>query len=192
MQCLGDTRYVAANEAIALSPVDGSVQERVRLPVGNTFAIGWGDGALGLSQTKPRRLLQIDPRTGGIRREVSLDSVVEWVGGFTQANGELWVADGWTFCARAFDPDHAERRRWVMMPAPCGERSMLAVAGDGIWHTVAYVPLLFKSDFNGELLDWAEWPFEGHCDGLAWDGQLLWALDSEGRRVCAIERAKAG
>ncbi len=29
----------------------------------------------------------------------------------------------------------------------------LAVAGDGIWHSVAYVPLLFRSNFNSELLD---------------------------------------
>jgi hypothetical protein len=183
---------IAANEAIALSPVDGGVQERLSLPIDNAFAIGWWDGALGLSQRKPRRLLQVDPLTGSIRREVSLEDVVEWPCGFAQVDGELWVADGWTFCARAFDPDDVERRRWVMMPAPCGEQSYLAAAGEGIWHSVAYVPLLFRSDLSGGLLDWAEWPFEGHCDGLAWDGQLLWALDNEGRRVCAIERVEAG
>jgi hypothetical protein len=43
---------------------------------------------------------------------------------------------------------------------------------------------------DGSLLDWAEAPFAGRCDGLAWDGQRLWALDAKARRICVLERSQ--
>jgi len=37
-----------------------------------------------------------------------------------------------------------------------------------------------------------EKPFDGRCEGLAWDGKHLWALDNTGKRICVIEKAEHG
>jgi hypothetical protein len=34
-----------------------------------------------------------------------------------------------------------------------------------------------------------EKPFEGRCNGIAHDGKHFWALDTRGKRICAIEKA---
>ena len=64
--------------------------------------------------------------------------------------------------------------------------------------------LLIKSDRNGwRLLDYGDLPFTGptgyfshpgpgYCDGLAWDGQDLWALDAHNRRIGLIEKTESG
>ena len=61
--------------------------------------------------------------------------------------------------------------------------------------------LLIRSDKNGwHLLDYGEMPFTGptdyfshpgpgYCDGLAWDGQNLWALDARNKRICSMVRS---
>ena len=43
------------------------------------------------------------------------------------------------------------------------------------------------TNMQGDLLDWAERPFG--FDPVAWDGDQLWALDTESRRICQIGRA---
>ena len=58
---------------------------------------------------------------------------------------------------------------------------------------------MYKSDLNGNLVDFADAPFfkgmEGDwiaqmgAQGLAFDGQNLWALDAKDKRICVIEKA---
>ena len=65
----------------------------------------------------------------------------------------------------------------------------LAATPEGVWHTDIFAPAIIKSDAEGKLLDWGERPFDGHCAGLAWDGENLWALDGQNKRICVIEKA---
>ena len=67
----------------------------------------------------------------------------------------------------------------------------LATDGAAVWHVDVWAPALIKSglDRHGHLLDWGEKPFDGRCDGIAFDGRRLWALDRQGKRICVIEKA---
>lgn len=58
-----------------------------------------------------------------------------------------------------------------------------------MWHWDGWVPLIIKSNLKGGYVDSGEKPFDGRCDGLAWDGKRLWALDNEQKRICVIEKA---
>jgi hypothetical protein len=78
----------------------------------------------------------------------------------------------------------------------------LTADGEALWHADWLVPgMLYKSDLGGNLLDYADAPFfESMADhfetlrigvqGLAYDGENLWALDAKGKRICLIERAR--
>jgi len=35
-------------------------------------------------------------------------------------------------------------------------------------------------------------PVDGALNGLAWDGEKLWALDKQQKRICVIEKAAPG
>ena len=77
-------------------------------------------------------------------------------------------------------------------------------ADQGVWFDGWDQPMLIKSDRNGwRLLDYGDRPFAGptdffshpgpgYCDGMAWDGSQLWALDARNRRLCVIEKTESG
>lgn len=180
------TRDCSANEAIAISPEDGKVLKRVGLSVENVFGIGWWDDGLAITQKKPKRLLKVDPNTGAIQQEIPLDGM-EWVQGVAQAGGKLWIGDGFMCSTRVLDPTHPSDRRWQTLAGP-GPIS-LAAEGDAIWHFDFWAPAIIKSDTSGRLLDWGDKPFDGSLRGLAWDGEHLWALDNEAKRICVIKKS---
>jgi hypothetical protein len=61
-------------------------------------------------------------------------------------------------------------------------------APDGLRRVHDFGPVLVKGSPEGEFVDGASKPFDGDCDGLAWDGTHLWILDSANRQICMIER----
>ena len=68
---------------------------------------------------------------------------------------------------------------------------------DDLWHGLGWGELeLLSRDHaiggfrSATLLDFAEKPFPGLA-GIAWDGSRLWALDSENRRICIIEKTES-
>ena len=181
-------RDTKANEAISVSTEGGEVLKRVKLPVDKVFGIGWWDDALALTQTEPKRLLKVDAETGDIRQEILLDDMEE-VLGVAQVEGEMWIGDGFTCSARVIDLADTSCRRW-QTPAGPGPLS-LTPEGDALWHIDFWAPAIIKSARDGRLLDWGEKPFDGAIEGLAWDGQSLWALDSQRKRICVIEKEDA-
>jgi hypothetical protein len=117
----------------------------------------------------------------------------------TEVGGKIWVADGWLYPGAILDPikpdsdlspdagpDHRLEPR-LAGALPTG----LAPTDNGVWHTDFWAPVLVKSGPSGQLLDWGEKPFPG-LSGIAWDGRNLWALDSQPKRICVIEKALAG
>ena len=66
----------------------------------------------------------------------------------------------------------------------------LASIGDDIWATDGWAPAIVRTNLEGELLDWGEKPFD--WPPIAWDGDNLWAIDREHKRICIIEKTESG
>ncbi len=192
----------ACEAAVAISPDDGSVVARIELPTGHGRWLGWWDGKLAVTQGRPasapvpnaedgnpRRLLRVDPQDGRVLCEVSLTKL-ERVGGVAQVDDQLWVFDaffGSRYVLDAADPRPPQHTH-DEGDLPCALPIAANAASDGAaWLVDAWSPWIVKTSADGELLDWAERPFDGY-EGVAWDGELLWAIDAAGGRICALER----
>jgi hypothetical protein len=177
-----------AQEAIAVSPDDGSVQKRLRIPFEKIGGIGWWDDGLGATQQDQKRLIKLHPETGEIISELSLKGGPDWIQvfDFARVNGELWVSDGFNGCVARREASDPEKVSFLTLGGP--QPISIAAAPDGVWHVDAFAPIIARTSFDGKLLEWGEKPFDGRCDGLAWDGEHLWALDCEGKRICVIEK----
>jgi hypothetical protein len=172
------------------------VLKRLKLPAGKSEGLGLWDGKLAIVKREPKRIVQIDPDTGAILRELPIEYVVEPVA-VTQVDAKLWVSDGWLFPGNVVDPDRDPTHPQTD-PFEPGTRLDPLLAGplplhfaptsDGVWHQEFWVPLLIESGPDGKLLDWAEKPFGDATAGIAWDGKNLWALDGKQRRICVIEK----
>ena len=205
----------AAGQALAIHPDDGSVTKAVKLPPGPGVELGWWEGLLAYTQGVPepaprdpnsQKLFLIDPDTGETRHEFALD----WIPRITSATqmhdaqygDKLWLCDpgeGITYYldprtgAHDYGPDVADANIKRVFPAD-----------QGVWHAGWNNAMLVKSDENGwRLLDYGDMPFEGpkdyfshpgpgYCDGLAWDGERLWALDARENRLCVIQKSDSG
>jgi len=194
--CDGET-----NCAIAVSPKDGRVVKKVKLPEGNGRGFGWWDGALAVNQgcpweKDPKRLLNIDPETGKILREFSLD-FLNHVGGVTQVDEKVLVVDsffGWLDC---LDADGKVSRDHISLAGPLPVA--LAPDGEALWHDDLWVPFFIKSglDHDGQYLDCIEKPFRepyakkpygGVVRGMGYDGENLWVLDNKEKRICLLKK----
>ena len=181
------------NEALALSRRDGRVVARLPLPAGKPRWLGSWRDELVLTQGDPwaggeKRLLLLDAQDGTVERELSLDKFTH-VGGATEVNGQLWIVDSFFGWLDRVDPEQAgtpepDPGDTLAGPMPC----YVTPANGGVWHCDVWAPAIIKSDFQGRFLDWGERPF-GWVQGLAWDGRHLWALDSDQKRLCEIEKA---
>lgn len=127
--------------------------------------------------------------TGKVEQTIDLSAMDE-VLGVTQLGGKLLVGDGFAGNVSIFDPTAPDKRESRVLGGPLPLD--LATDGDAVWHMDIWAPALIKSDpsEHGRLLDWGEKPFDGKCDGIAHDGEHLWALDKDNRRICSLEKAR--
>jgi len=185
------------NEVIALSPDGGAVLKRTKLHEPGAFAIGSWDGRLAAIHNDPCRLLKIDPDTGGTEQAFELDNYWDGAYGAARVGDRLWVIDGLARKARKYslagqELPGCEHR----MPSP--EPVLLTPAVDAVWYIDGEAPLIVKTDHSGKLLDFGDQPFfDGSGEewttrlgvqGLAFDGENLWALDAKKKRICVIEQ----
>jgi outer membrane protein assembly factor BamB len=102
-----------------LDPETGAEQGTIPCP-GNGCASGlaWGEGTLWVGQFDDRRILQIDPETGAVLRQITSDRMVT---GVTWAGDELWHGtwDGERQLAdlRRIDPETGGVIAVIAMPA---------------------------------------------------------------------------
>jgi hypothetical protein len=192
----------ASGELLALSPEDGSVLKRLKIP--NVIPVGLGlwDGSLAVTQKDPKRVLKVNPDTGAVEAEIGVGFAASPMCS-TMVNGKLWIPDGWLFPGWILDPARPEKvpvnkpgedfdpsfRLERLLAGTCP--NALAATDDGVWHTDYFARTLIKSNFRGKLADWAERPFGG-TSGIAWDGRNLWAIDNAGGRICVMERTESG
>jgi hypothetical protein len=175
------------HEAIAVSSDDGSIQKRLSIPFEKVGGIGWWDDGLGVTQKDEKRLIKLNPESGQIVQELQLKGP-DWVQvfDFARVNGELWISDGFNGMVVRRKADNPEKTDFLTLGGP--QPISISADSNGVWHIDAFAPIIAKTSFEGKLLEWGEKPFNGRCDGLAWDGKQLWALDTEGKRICVIEK----
>jgi hypothetical protein len=172
---------VTSREATAISPADGRVLRRVGID--NCHAVAWWDGALAAVGTEPKELKKVDLETCEVVQTISLAHMESIIDPEVVA-GQILVGDRFLGCVSIIHPDGAEKPRMQCLAGPFP--ACLAADGEDVWHADRWAPAIIKSDLKGRLLDWGGKPFG--IQGLAFDGQQLWALDGEARRICAIEK----
>jgi hypothetical protein len=189
------------HSAVAISPDDGKVVKKVKLPEGNGRGFGWWNGAIALNQgcpweKDPKRLVRVDPDTGEILQEFPLD-FLDHVGGVAQVQGNAWVVDSFYGWLMSLDADGKAVRDHVSLAGPLP----VAIASDGnvLWHDDLWVPFFIKSglDYDGQFVDciekpfkepFAEKPYGGVVRGMGHDGRNLWVLDNRNKRICMIRK----
>jgi len=177
--------------AVAISPEDGAVLRRVKLPKGEPRGIGWWDGALTVALGRPggdepKRMVRIDPDSGDVLAQWPLD-FLNHVGGVARIGDLTWVADaffGWLF---ALDDAGEIARSHVSLAGPLP--TLLAADGDALWHSDLWAPFLIKSGpgRDGQFVDCVEKPFSAEIHGFGFDGEHLWVVRGMPQRLCMIE-----
>jgi hypothetical protein len=147
-------------------------------------------------------VLKVNPDSAAIEAEMPLAFAARPQCA-TMVGEQLWISDGWVFPGWVLDPAHPDR---VPTNSPGAdfdpafrlERRVagtlalaMAATDDGLWSTDHFSRCLLRSGRGGRLLEWGETPFGG-TNGIAWDGQNLWAIDHAQGRICLIERSESG
>lgn len=79
-------------EILKIEPVSGEVVARLRAPAGAGHSgMAWAEGSLWIGHYAERRIYEVDPASGEVRRVLSSDRCVT---GVSWAGGELWHATG--------------------------------------------------------------------------------------------------
>jgi DNA-binding beta-propeller fold protein YncE len=103
-----------------IDPASGAVVASIPAPgAGRDSGLAWAEGSLLVGQYRDRRIYQIDPATGDIRRTIESN---RFVTGVTWVDGELWHAtwDGDESELRHIDPDTGAVLERLEMPAGAG------------------------------------------------------------------------
>ena len=189
-----------SGELQALSREDGTVLQRISFPEGGFYGVGSWDGKLAVSRPVPvKRAVQLDPDSGKALQELPLPEAMAFLGAVTQVNDRIWAADTYLFPGYAIDPRNPAAFDAGTEPDPVSPDRLesyvagpcpmdFAVTEDGVWHADFFAGLLIKSGDDGKLLQWAAMP-NGWTDGIAWDGEHLWAKSPDGKRLLMLQRS---
>ncbi|QRM46408.1 PQQ-binding-like beta-propeller repeat protein [Rhizobium sp. BG4] len=118
-----DGRYlyqIAEDRIMKIDPQDGTVLSTIPAPGnGGDSGLAWCEGSLWVGQHRGRKILEIDPETGALRRTIESDRVVT---GVTWVDGELWHGtwDGDESDVRRIDPATGEVLVRLDMPEGVG------------------------------------------------------------------------
>lgn len=118
-----DGRYlyqIAEDRIMKIDPQNGTVLSTIPAPGnGGDSGLAWCEGSLWVGQHRGRKILEIDPETGALRRTIESDRVVT---GVTWVDGELWHGtwDGDESDVRRIDPATGEVLVRLDMPEGVG------------------------------------------------------------------------
>ena len=114
-----DGRYlyqIAESRIDKIDPVSGSVVASIPAPAkGGDSGLAWAEGSLWVGEYRDRKIHQIDPATGAIRRSIEC---TRFVTGVTWVDGELWHGtwEGDESDIRRFDPQSGVVLERLQMP----------------------------------------------------------------------------
>jgi glutamine cyclotransferase len=103
-----------------IDPVSGDVVASIPAPgQGNDSGLAWAEGSLWVGQYRDRKIHQIDPATGAIRRTIESN---RFVTGVTWVDGELWHGtwEGDDSDIRRIDPQSGAVLERLEMPRGAG------------------------------------------------------------------------
>ena len=103
-----------------IDPATGSVVASIPAPgKGNDSGLAWAEGSLWVGQYRDRKIHQIDPETGAIRRTIESN---RFVTGVTWVDGELWHGtwEGEESDIRRIDPQSGAVLERLQMPQGVG------------------------------------------------------------------------
>jgi len=118
-----DGRYlyqIAENRIMKIDPQNGTVLSTIPAPGnGGDSGLAWCEGSLWVGQHRGRKIHEIDPETGAVRRTIESDRVVT---GVTWVDGELWHGtwEGDESDVRRIDPATGEVLVRLDMPEGVG------------------------------------------------------------------------
>ena len=116
-----------------IDPVSGNVVASIPAPGGGgDSGLTWAEGSLWVGQYRDRKIHQIDPATGAIRRTIESD---RFVTGVTWVDGELWHGtwEGEESTLRHIDPTSGAVLQQLDMPQGVGV-SGLESDGAGLFY----------------------------------------------------------
>jgi glutamine cyclotransferase len=108
---------IAEDRIQKIDPKSGRVVATIPAPGGGADSgLAWAEGSLWVGQYRDRKIHQIDPQTGAIRRTIESN---RFVTGVTWVDGELWHAtlEGEQCDVRHVDPNTGEVLERLEMPA---------------------------------------------------------------------------
>jgi glutamine cyclotransferase len=108
---------IAEDRIQKIDPKSGRVISTIPAPGGGSDSgLAWAEGSLWVGQYRDRKIHQIDPQTGAIRRTIESN---RFVTGVTWVDGELWHAtwEGEECDVRHVDPNTGEVLERLEMPA---------------------------------------------------------------------------
>ena len=111
---------IAESRIDKIDPASGQVLASIPSPGhGNDSGLAWAEGSLWVGQYRDRKIHQIDPETGAVRRTLESD---RFVTGVTWVEGELWHGtwEGEQSELRHIDPDSGAVIERLQMPAGAG------------------------------------------------------------------------
>lgn len=113
----GEHLYQIAEDRIhKIDPKSGVVIASIPAPEGGGSGLTWAEGVLWVGQYRARRIYELDPETGAIRRTVESN---RFVTGVTWVDGELWHAtwEGEESELRRVQPRTGEVEEKLALPA---------------------------------------------------------------------------
>ena len=128
-----DGRYlyqIAEDRSHKIDPESGKVLSTIPAPGnGGDSGLAWCEGSLWVGQHRGRKIHEIDPETGAIRRTIESNRIVT---GVTWVDGELWHGtwDGDESDVRRIDPITGEVLERLEMPEGTGVSGLESNGGD--------------------------------------------------------------
>ena len=124
---------IAESRIDKIDPLSGRVRASIPAPGGGSDSgLTWAEGSLWVGQYRDRKIHQIDPATGAIRRTIESNAFVT---GVTWVDGELWHGtwEGDASDIRRIDPASGAVIERLEMPAGMGV-SGLESDGAGLFY----------------------------------------------------------
>ncbi|MFC7517927.1 hypothetical protein ACFQUU_23230 [Herbaspirillum sp. GCM10030257] len=111
---------IAETRIDKIDPATGGVVASIPAPgKGNDSGLAWAEGSLWVGQYRDRKIYQIDPETGALRRTIESN---RFVTGVTWVDGELWHGtwEGDDSDIRRIDPQSGAVLEQLKMPRGTG------------------------------------------------------------------------
>lgn len=127
-----DGRYlyqIAGDRIQKLDLENGRVLAAIPVPGEGVSGLAWAEGSLWVGQYRAKRIYEIDPETGAVRRTIESN---RFVTGVTWVDGELWhgIWEGEESEIRRVDPRTGEVLESLEMPPGVGVSGLESDGGD--------------------------------------------------------------